>query len=183
FTVRDLSRQARKCGKEEKKALDLLKKDIAKGNTEQARIRAETVIRKKNEALNLMKLASRVDAVASRVQTVASMQKVTGSMKGVVIKIDQSMKSMNSEQMSKLMDTFETQFEDLDVQTGYMEGAISGVTTLTMPQNEVDLLMRQVADESGLTLKDAMQELPVQQEEMGEEALLNERLHRHRNAV
>ncbi|KAJ1892259.1 hypothetical protein LPJ71_007473 [Coemansia sp. S17] len=104
-------------------------------------------------------------------------------MTSVVRGLEKNMKNMNLEQMSLVMDTFETQFEDLDVQTGYMEGTIGEVTAKSTPQNEIDLLMRQVADESGLELKDDMQELPVPQEEVGEEALLNERLHRLRNAV
>ncbi|KAJ2908078.1 hypothetical protein GGI21_003248 [Coemansia aciculifera] len=178
-----LDRQARKCKKDENKELALLKKEIAKGNTELARVHADKVIRKKNEALNLTKLASRVDAVAGRVQTAVTMRQVTGAMTNVVCGIENTMKRMNLEQMSVVMDTFEGQFEDLDVQTGYMENAIGGVTATTMPQNEVDLLMHQVADEAGLVLKSDMQELPVPQEELREEAVLNERLHRHRNAV
>ncbi|KAJ2332428.1 hypothetical protein GGI00_002792 [Coemansia sp. RSA 2681] len=178
-----LDRQAKKCKKDENKELASLKKDIAKGNTEQARLRAENVIRKKNEALNLMKLASRVDAVASRVQTAVTMRQVTGAMTNVVRGIESTMKNMDLGQMSMVMDKFEVQIEDLDVQTGYMEGTIGGTTAQTMPQDEIDLLMRQVADESGLELKDGMQALPAPQEEVGEEAVLNERLHRHRNAV
>lgn len=51
-----------------------------------------------------------------------------------------------------VMDKFESQFEDLDVQTEYMEGAMAGTTTMTTPQTEVDGLMQQVADEHGLEL-------------------------------
>lgn len=51
-----------------------------------------------------------------------------------------------------VMDKFESQFEDLDVQTEYMEGAMAGTTTMTTPQGEVDTLMQQVADEHGLEL-------------------------------
>ena len=36
--------------------------------------------------------------------------------------------------ISALMDKFEKQFEDLDVQTGYMEHAMGDTTTLTVPQ-------------------------------------------------
>ena len=43
---------------------------------EGAKIYAENAIRKKNEALHLLRLASRVDAVASRVQTAVTMQRV-----------------------------------------------------------------------------------------------------------
>ena len=43
---------------------------------EGARIYASNAIRKKNEALNLLRLSSRIDAVASRVQTAVTMRKV-----------------------------------------------------------------------------------------------------------
>ena len=51
--------------------------------------------------------------------------------------------------IANLMDRFETQFENLDVQSQVMEGAMSGSSTLTTPQGEVDALMVQVADEAG----------------------------------
>ncbi|KAJ2005099.1 hypothetical protein GGI02_002000 [Coemansia sp. RSA 2322] len=178
-----LARQATKCKKKETEERNKLKKHIEAGNGELARLHAANAIRKKNEALNLLKLSSRVDAVASRVQTAITMRQVTGTMASVVRGIDQTMENMNLEQISMVMDRFEAQFEDLDVQTGYMEGAIGGATTLSMPQEEIDLLMHQVADESGLELGEGMQELPASpREEVGEEAVLNERLHSLRNA-
>ncbi|KAJ2492717.1 hypothetical protein IWW37_001163 [Coemansia sp. RSA 2050] len=183
LTTKTLVRQSNKCKKDEKKEQAKLKKAIEQGNTEQAQLHAENAIRKKNEALNLMRLASRVDAVAGRVHTAMTMRTVTSAMTGVVRGVEKAMDNMNLEQISKVMDTFETQFEDLDVQTGYMEGAIKGTTALSTQQNEVELLMRQVADEAGLELKDDMQRLPVPQEPVGEESVLSERLHKLRNAV
>lgn len=47
------------------------------------------------------------------------------------------------------MDKFEKQFEDLDVQSSYMENTMSQTTTTSVPQNDVDGLMQQVADEAG----------------------------------
>lgn len=47
------------------------------------------------------------------------------------------------------MDQFERQFEHLDVQTQTMEEAMSGVTTLTVPEDQVESLMSQAADEAG----------------------------------
>lgn len=46
-------------------------------NTECARVYAENAIRKKNEAVNLLRLSSRVDAVASKVQTAVTMKSVS----------------------------------------------------------------------------------------------------------
>lgn len=46
------------------------------GNNDGARIYASNAIRKKTESLNLLRLASRIDAVASRVETAVTMKQV-----------------------------------------------------------------------------------------------------------
>lgn len=48
-------------------------------NVECARVYAENAIRKKNEGLNWLRMASRVDAVASKVQTAVTMKGVSAS--------------------------------------------------------------------------------------------------------
>ena len=45
------------------------------------------------------------------------------------------------------MDRFEQQFEDMDVQSSYMDSAMGSTTAAGMPQDQVDALMQQVADE------------------------------------
>lgn len=70
-------------------------------------------------------------------------------MAGVVRAMDAAMKGMNLEKISSLMDKFEQQFEDLDVQSSYMENTMSQTTTTAVPQGDVDALLSQVADEAG----------------------------------
>lgn len=70
-------------------------------------------------------------------------------MAGVMRAMDIAMKTMNLEKISSFMDKFESQFEDLDVQSSYMENTMSTTTTTTVPQKDVDQLMVQVADEAG----------------------------------
>ena len=60
-------------------------------------------------------MASRLDACCSRIDTAVRMNQVSAGMKGVVRGMDKSLASMNIEQLSKVMDKFESQFEDLDV--------------------------------------------------------------------
>lgn len=79
-------------------------------------------------------------------------------MAGVVKAMDAAMKSMNLEKISGLMDKFETQFEDLDVQSSVMENTMSSTVTTSIPQGDVDSLMQRVADEAGLELN---MELPA----------------------
>lgn len=54
----------------------LLFQALQQKNVECARVYAENAIRKKNEGLNWLRMASRVDAVASKVQTAVTMKGV-----------------------------------------------------------------------------------------------------------
>ncbi|KAI9011993.1 Snf7 family [Phycomyces nitens] len=184
FTAKQLNKQSKKCQKDEATEKLKMKKAMQDGNTESARIYAANAIRKKNEALNLLRLSSRIDATASRVQTAITMRKVSASMANVVKGMDRAMESMNLEKISMVMDKFESQFEDLDVQTQYMEGAMAGTTSTMTPQSEVDSLMQQVADEHGLELNQQLSQLApsniiqqqVEEKEPSQDEILSQRL-------
>jgi len=152
MTAKMLNRQSAKAHKESEVQKAKVKKAIQQGNNDIARIHAGNSIRKEQERLNLLRLSSRIDAVASRVRTAVTMRNVTGNMAQVVRGMDRAMESMNPERIAAVMEKFETQFEDLDVQSSYMENAMGSTTATSTPQDEVDLLMAKVADEAGLEL-------------------------------
>ncbi|KAJ2509905.1 hypothetical protein H4217_008115 [Coemansia sp. RSA 1939] len=183
FTAKALNRQSKRCTREEKAELARLKKAIQNKNHDIARIYASNAIRKRREGVNLAKLSSRVDAVAGRVQTAATMHRITGSMANVVRGMDKAMESMNLETISNIMGKFESQFEDLDVQTEYLEGTIEDTTTLSTPQDEIETLMQQVADEAGLELNQELDVINAPEELPKEDEELTERLARLRNSL
>ena len=117
-----------------------------------ARIHAQNAIRKKSEQLNYLRLASRLDAVASRLDTQAKMNMVGKTMANIVKTLDRALKAQNLEQISTTMDSFEKQFENLDVRTEFMETAMSNTTSMSTPEDQVNLLMQEVADEHQLDL-------------------------------
>ena len=130
-----------------------VKKAIEKGNIDGAKIYAQNAIRKKTEALNYLRLASRLDAVVSRLETQAKMQGVARSMGGIVKALDRALATNNIEKVAETMDAFEKQFEDLDVQSQVMEGAMSAQASLATPEEDVATLLQQVADEHGLEVQ------------------------------
>jgi charged multivesicular body protein 1 len=153
FTAKTLNKQAKKAQRDETVEKARLKKALQQGNNDGARIYASNAIRKKSESLNLLRLASRLDAVASRVETAVTMRQVTGNLTSVVKGMDRAMETMNLEKISLVMDKFETQFSDLDVQTSYMEDAMSSTTAVSTPQDQIDHLMRQTAEEANIELQ------------------------------
>jgi charged multivesicular body protein 1 len=76
---------------------------MQQGNNDIAKLYAQNAIRKQNEKLNLLRLASRIDSVASRVQTAVTMRQVSGSMATVVQGMDNAMKTMNLERVGFLL--------------------------------------------------------------------------------
>ncbi|KAH7728634.1 Snf7 [Aphelenchoides avenae] len=152
FAAKELSRNSKKCEKQEQEEKKKLTAALKKGNREVAQVHAENAIRKKNESLNYLRMSARIDGVAARVQTAATQKRVTQSMTGVVKAMESAMKSMNLEKVQELMDRFERDFENLDVQSATMEGAMSASTTLTVPQGQVDSLIQEAADKAGLEL-------------------------------
>ena len=114
------------------------------------------------KALNCLRLGSRIDAVASRLETAVRMNAVTNSMKGVVKGMDKGLASMDVDKISTIMDKFEQQFEDLDVKAAYMDTAMNATTANATPVDQVDDLVKMVADENNLELgEDFSSLLPV----------------------
>merc|ERR1740138_1067416 len=154
FTAKQMGRLSTKCEKEEKAEKEKVRKCLEKDNHDGARIHAQNAIRQKNNAQNYLRLSSRVDAVSSRLESAIKMQQVTKSMGSVVKGMDKVLGSMNVEAISKVMDSFEKAFEDMDVRSEYVEGAMNSSTTAAMPEEQVDELMQMVADEHGLKMSD-----------------------------
>ena len=112
-----------------------------------------------------------------------TMRTVTGSMAQTVKGMDVALKSMDLEKIGAVMEKFESQFEDLDVVSGYYEEVAGGVTSQQVGaegQGEVDALMGRVADEAGVELsQDLQQKAPegeVREEPDKERARLEEGL-------
>jgi len=156
FATKNLIRESKKCEKQEKADKAKVKTAIQKNNTEGARIHAENAIRNHNQALNYLRMSARIDAVAARVQTALQTQRVTKNMVGVCRAMEGAMASMNLEKITEMMDRFENQFENLDVQTNMMESTMQGTTTQFMPENDVNALMQEQADAAGIELNLAL---------------------------
>ncbi|KAF8367830.1 did-2, partial [Pristionchus pacificus] len=186
FAAKQLEKNAQRCEKQEKVEKDKLTAAIKKGNQEVAQVHAENAIRKKNESINYIRMAARIDAVAARVQTAVTQKRVTSSMQGVVKAMESAMKSMNLEKVQQLMDRFERDFENLDVHTATMERTMDGTTVLNAPKGQVEALIQEAADKAGIDLNAELPQantaLPAATASVAEDADLTQRLAALRNA-
>ena len=60
------------------------------------------------------------------------------------------------------MDKSESQFLDLDVQTSIMDKAMSSATATSTPQDQMDQLMKQMAEEANIELEHDLASRDVQ---------------------
>ncbi|KAG5200377.1 hypothetical protein JEQ12_004911 [Ovis aries] len=171
FTAKQLEKLAKKAEKDSKAEQAKVKKALQQKNVECARVYAENAIRKKNEGVNWLRMASRVDAVASKVQTAVTMKGVTKNMAQVTKALDRALSTMDLQKVSAVMDRFEQQVQNLDVHTSVMEDSMSSATTLTTPQEQVDSLILQIAEENGLEVLDQLSQLPEGASAVGESSV------------
>lgn len=54
------------------------------------------------------------------------------------------------------MDQFEKQFGNIDVGVNLTNDALNSVTQMSYPENEVDLIIEEVADEAGIEINRAL---------------------------
>ncbi|XP_058501002.1 charged multivesicular body protein 1a [Solea solea] len=174
FSAKQLERLAKKAEKESEKEQAKVKKALQQKNVDCARVYAENAIRKKNEGLNCLRMASRLDAVASKVQTAVTMKGVTKSMGQVTKALDKALNSMDLQKVSAVMDKFESQVQNLDVHTSVMEDSMSSAMTLTTPQEQVDDLIQQIAEQNGLEVMDQLSQLPAGASSLGPESSRNQ---------
>ncbi|KAH8869983.1 Charged multivesicular body protein 1b [Schistosoma japonicum] len=152
FAGKQMERFAKRCLKEEVKSKNMLKAAIKKGDHDNARIHAENAIRHKHTATNYIKLAARIDAVVSRVQAAITSKCFTDSIRTVVVCMENASRSMDMEKVSSLMDKFEMEFDNVEIKSKLMSSSLASTMSNSTPENEVQSLINQVADETGIEL-------------------------------
>lgn len=156
FTAKSLGRLATKANANIAVEKKRLKTALEKGNTDGARIYAENAIRAHHTSLNYLRLQSRLEAVSSKLEGHQQMAAVTADMSGVTASLGAALASMDVNSIARTMDTFEKQFEDLDLSAKFVEGSIGESTALSTPAADVDGLLEQVAAEHGLKVADEL---------------------------
>jgi hypothetical protein len=69
-------------------------------------------------------------------------QVINKSMAGIVKSLDSALRANNLEAVARTMDQFERQFENLDVQSEFVEQAMNNQAVLSTPEDDVNLLMQ-----------------------------------------
>ena len=146
LTSKELARDSKKAYN---KGIAEMNKAVAAkraGNHAGAQIYCANAIREKNVSLQYLKLSSQIDGVASRLEQAIRMQKTSATMQQTVKGMSSAMKSMNIEQISSTMTQFSGLFQDMDVSSATISGAMDSSNAAMVPQEEVDALLSKIDD-------------------------------------
>ncbi|KAL0234318.1 hypothetical protein PCE1_001354 [Barthelona sp. PCE] len=152
FTSKQLLRSSKKAEKAAKAERKKVLKATERGNADVARIHAENSIRKKNESVQLLTLASRIDAVQSRLEYAHRTNQMSQTMNKVTKNLSSALKSMDLNRITATMGSFEQATEELDVAAAFMDETMVSTTATTTPQDAVDALIHEVAEEKDIVL-------------------------------
>lgn len=153
---KQLIRQSNKCEREEKLEINKVKLAIEKSNMAGAHIHAQSAIRNKNTQLNFLRFSARIDGVVDKLQAQMKLGEITSSMSAIVKTLTKTGNAQNLSNVSEVMDAFERQCENLDVQAEYVTNAMASTTATATPEEDVASLVQQVADAHGLALEESM---------------------------
>eukprot|EP00889_Picochlorum_renovo_P004145 jgi/Picre1/31175/NNA_006529.t1 len=153
YLCKQLNQHSNKCEQEEKAQKKKAKAALEKGNMEGAKIHASNAIRKKGEALNYLKLASRLDAVISRLDQQNTLSQVNKSATGITKNINRLLSSVPTEKMASNMGEFTQALENLDVATASMDDAMNKQAASMHDDAAATELLQQLADENDMNLK------------------------------
>ncbi len=155
--AKQFAKESKKAENEHKKFILKTKSLIEKGNYEQARVAAADAIRKKNEINRYQVLSSKVEGVAQRLQGAMHSKQLTSQMAQLTnLMGNQANNITDIVQISETLDKFEKMFDDMDVHSNMINEVMNNVNAGTINDDEVNLLVNQVAEANGMKVLDSL---------------------------
>ena len=152
--AKSMSKESANAEKQSKSLVEKVKKCIAKGDYEQAKVAASDAIRQKNMVRRYRVLSSKIDTVAQRLKTAYQNQRLTEQMQNLTQQLLGAGNVMDIVKMTETMSNFEKLFDDLDINSNMMDQVFDNVNAGTVNENEVNQLIGQIAQQNGMKLSD-----------------------------
>ena len=127
LTSRQLEKDAQKVESKAKAEEKKIRQAMDKNQVENARVYAENVIRGRKEALNLRRFGAKMAALSAKLESAYRTQNVSQQIKSSVPLLSSCMKQMDKMGVHGSIEKFERLFEDMDVKTEELNGALDSV--------------------------------------------------------
>ena len=157
--AKSMERESKKAESQSKSLVEKVKKCIATGDYEQAKIAASDAIRQKNMVKRYRVLSSKISTVAERLKSAYQNQRLTEQMQSLTQQLLGAGNMMDIVKMTETMSNFEKLFDDLDVNSNMMDQVFDNVSAGTVNENEVNQLIGQIAQQNGLKLSEEVEDV------------------------
>lgn len=108
---------------------------------------AENVIRNRKEAINLRRFGIKMGALSAKLESAHRTNEISQTIQTSVPMLQKCMKQMDAMNAGASAASFEQVFEDMDVKTADMNGALDSMTGSSVDNGEVMELLNQMRDQ------------------------------------
>lgn len=159
FNAKQMEGEAKRAMNESKKLRSTIKKCIEDGDRERAEIYAQQAIAKKQQAVNMTRIAARIEVVSSQLQMNNTMQGITKDMGKIAVNLNDALKKMDVEKCASIMMDFDKATNDLAKNTDFTTSIMNDQATNLSAPSAVNDLLREVAVEHAIELKEGFADI------------------------
>ncbi|GKZ52745.1 ESCRT-III subunit protein did4 [Aspergillus niger] len=169
-TQRELDRERVKLENQEKKLVQDIKKSAKNGQIGACKIQAKDLVRTRRYIQKFYQMRTQLQAISLRIQTVRSNEQMMQSMKGATMLLGSMNRQMNLPALQRIAMEFERENDIMDQRQEMMDEAIDEATGLEGEEEEGEDIVKEVLDEIGVDLSQALGETPtdIQKTAVGE---------------
>ncbi|KAK8794824.1 hypothetical protein WA158_001805 [Blastocystis sp. Blastoise] len=156
-----LESQSKQAMKRAKQHETKMKNCIKKGEMETAQVFAESMIRCKNESIQLQRTANQMEAVADVLNSQAQAQIMAGTLGTTVNALACASENLNANYITNTLKQFSSLANELGVQTQFMNEKISESQSTNTDQSEVNGVMKEAMMQMGYEVSEGFDGVPV----------------------
>ncbi|KKK27320.1 DOA4-independent degradation protein [Aspergillus rambellii] len=160
-TQRELDRERVKLENQEKKLVQDIKKSAKNGQIGACKIQAKDLVRTRRYIQKFYQMRTQLQAISLRIQTVRSNEQMMQSMKGATMLLGSMNRQMNLPALQRIAMEFERENDIMDQRQEMMDDAIDEATGLDGEEEEGEDIVKEVLDEIGVDLGQALGETPT----------------------
>lgn len=158
--TRELEREISNLQRTQKKLEGDIKKMAKQGQMSTVRVMAKDLVRTKNHVNKFIEMKTHLTAVGLKLQTVKSNEAMASAMKGVTKALKAMNKQIQLPELQKLMADFERENERADITQEAIGDTLDEAFAEDTTAEEEDKIVKQVLDELGVGMGDAVPEAP-----------------------
>jgi charged multivesicular body protein 2A len=160
-SIRQLDREKMNLERDEKKLTMEIKTSAKKNQMKAVRIQAKDLVRIRKNQEKFVNLVAQLRAISLQMTSIQSTHAMTTSMKQITSSMMKLNKQMNLPQLTKIMQEFAKQTEQMDMKQEMIGDAIDDTMDTTEDEEETDQIVNQVLDELGVQLDDNLVNAPT----------------------